>query len=260
MFDFVIGIITGVLSSVVFNPCEKALYLQIMNNKHFLDKKLWFPYKSFTKNLTYLYNGSCISITNKIISSGIYFTLLDKLKNMSKHVSSTHENQKLITSSILGVLTGITTNPLNIIKHYSWVNNNTNVRNCIVKIYKSKKCYGFTYGLSYVILRDVIFNYCYISYNKKNELLYNMFVNASILTLVSPLNYIKNYKYYNVTLSKNDNSLDIMKKLFHNLKTKNNMKCKCVYLCNQLLIGYGTIISSCRITFSQVTYNYLSNK
>lgn len=258
MSEIINGITTGLITSLIFNPFDKIIYLQIINKSNFFNKKLWFPYNSYTKNIIYLFHGSNLALTNKIISSGIYFTLLDYLMCISKKLSHNEKTQNICTSIILGITTGTLTNPLNIVKYYSWTQNDNNIRYNIIKIYEKKYVNGFMYGLNFIILRDTIFNYFYITY-KKNNLTYDMFLNSSILILVSPINYIKNYKYYNVNLDKNNNIYEILKNLYNNIKNQKGIKQKSIHLCNQLAIGYGTLVTSFRITFGQIIYNYLNN-
>lgn len=254
------GIATGLITSLIFNPIDKIIYLQIINKSNFFNKKLWFPYNSHLKNIIYLFHGSSLALTSKVISSGIYFTLLDHLTIISKKILPNEKTQNISSSVTLGIITGILTNPLNIVKYYSWTqnNNNNNIKYNIIKIYNKKHINGFMYGINYIIFRDTVFNYFYITYKKK-DLIYNMFLNSSILILVSPINYIKNYKYYNVNLDKNNSIYEILKNLYNNIKHQNGIKHKTIHLCNQFAIGYGTFLTGFRITFGQIIYNYLNN-
>ena len=67
------GILTGILSAIIFNPIDKAIYISTTKNLAITNKEIWKnPYK-----------GSLNTISTRIITSGLYFTYLDYYSSVS---------------------------------------------------------------------------------------------------------------------------------------------------------------------------------
>lgn len=184
--EIISGVLTGILSSIIFNPIDKAIYLSTTKNISILNKSVWVkPYK-----------GSVNTISTRIINSGLYFSYLDyysKITNKNSHVA-------LMTALCCSI-----TNPIQLIKFNSWYNNRS-IKDSIKILYKENGYKAFTCGLSPLILRDFIFNYIYITFKKKDNHINNILTICGALTITSPFNLIKNEKYAN-----NTNIKDIIK-------------------------------------------------
>jgi len=171
------GLATGLISAVLFNPIDKAIYLSTTKDLKITNLNLW---KS-------LYKGSSISILIRVINSGLYFSYIDYYSSISKSPLEI----SLLTSSI-----ALMTNPLQILKFKSWYNNISlnQTYSLIIKNYGYK---GFMIGAYPLFMRDLIFNYIYISLKEKENHLNNIGAICLGLVVVSPLNLIKNKKYGN---------------------------------------------------------------
>jgi hypothetical protein len=172
--DFIPGVATGVISSLIFNPFDKVVYVSTTKNISIFNKNIW----------TELYKGSLFTISTKIITSGLYFSYLDYYYQKTNSVVQT----SLITSVMCGI-----TSPIQLIKFHSWYND-CSYKNSIRVIYKNFGYKGFFVGMFPLITRDFFFNNIYLSFKSDNHLI-NIAAVCCGLVVVSPFNLIKNKKY-----------------------------------------------------------------
>lgn len=169
------GIITGITSSIIFNPIDKIIFTCCLKNQSIFDKSIWCN----------LYKGSFNTIITRIITSGLYFSYLD-------HYSATTDN-KFEVAAITALVCSITS-PIQLIKFHSWhsqISSNQSIR----IIYSNKGLIGFGRGIFPLIIRDFIFNSIYLNFKKKNEHAYNLAVITGSIIIASPFNLFKNKMY-----------------------------------------------------------------
>lgn len=173
--EVISGLTTGILTAILFNPIDKAIYVSTTKNLSILNKDVWSK----------CFNGTLNTILTRLVTSGLYFTFLDKL---STTYSPFH------TAFITSFACNIITNPIQLIKYHSWYNN-LSINESSRFIYGKYGIKGFGIGFSSIFLRDLCFNYLYLSYKKKDDHLYNLSIITFSLVSVSPFNLIKNKKY-----------------------------------------------------------------
>lgn len=213
--EIIPGLVTGITSALLFNPIDKIIFTSCILGKSFFSKEIY----------SNLFKGSLNNIGTRIITSGLYFAYID-------HYASITDN-KLNVAIMTSIICSIT-NPIQLVKFNGWYNN-TSSRNTINTIYKTYGIRGFGIGITPLIMRDIIFNYIYISYKDKNNHINNIGIICTALSLSAPLNLIKNKKY-----STNES----LKSILTNFKFK------------QLGIGM-IIIRSCLSFYSgQLIYDY----
>jgi len=216
--DLIIGFLTGLSSAIVFNPIDKAIYISTTQNINITNPSIW-------KNC---FKGTLITINTRIITSGLYFSYLDYLTS----TSSNNLHSAIITSLLCS-----TTNPLQLIKFHSWYNN-ISIHNSFTFIKNYYGYKGFLIGITPLFFRDLLFNYLYISYKKKDNDLFNLFLISSSLIIISPINLIKNKKYAS------NQPLHLIIKHFK---------------FNQLAISQGIFRTTLNFYFSQSLYNILKS-
>lgn len=201
--NIISGIITGFISSLIFNPIDKIIYISTIKNLKLTDKRLWCD----------LYNGFSINIISNLITSGIYFFYLDYL--------TITLNNNFQISIITALSCSIILNPLNLIKFNSWYHNYSYKKSCEI-IKKSYGYKGFMIGIIPFIIRDTFFNYIYISL-KNDDNINNLIVISGALIIVSPLNLIRNMKYISnnsfksIIINFNYNQLGISKSIIRTI-------------------------------------------
>ena len=106
--EFTSGIVTGILSSILFNPIDKLIFTSCINNQSIYNKNSWCN----------LYKGTFNTICTRIITSGLYFSFLD-------HYSKKTEN-KFEVAGVTALICSIT-NPIQLVKYNSWYNNQSSL-------------------------------------------------------------------------------------------------------------------------------------
>ena len=172
--DIIPGLITGILSGIIFNPIDKAIYISSTKDLNIYNKNIWLN----------IFKGLKLTLLTRIITTGFYFSFIDN------NINKLNNLELSIYSSLLCSLT----NPLQLIKFNSWYNNISykETYNYIIKKYGYK---GLFIGIIPLLSRDIIFNYIYLNNRKKDNHLYNLLVISSAFIISSPINLIKNKKY-----------------------------------------------------------------
>lgn len=169
------GIITGITSSIIFNPIDKIIFICCLKNQSIFDKSTWCN----------LYKGSFNTVLTRIITSGLYFSYLD-------HYSAITEN-KYQVASITALVCSITS-PFQLIKFHSWHSQSSSM-DTIKSIYATKGLLGFSRGIFPLIFRDFVFNSIYLNFRQKDNHSFNLLVITSGIVIASPLNLLKNKRY-----------------------------------------------------------------
>ncbi len=169
------GVITGIISSIIFNPIDKLIFTSCLSNQSIFEKKIWCN----------LYKGTFNSIFTRIITSGLYFSYIDHYSNITEN----KYNVALYTAFMCNI-----TNSFQLIKFHSW-HNNISSKESIISIYKSSGIIGFSRGAFALGCRDLIFNSIYLNNKKKDQHLYNLGIISMGIIISSPINLIKNKKY-----------------------------------------------------------------
>ena len=227
--DFYIGIAVGITQAFIFSPIDKAIYNSIINNSKLFKRENWI--KPFA--------GASNSIYSRIITSGLYFYLIDYTKDMNVY-------QSALTVS---VTTAFTLNPLNVIRYKSYYNK-ISTYDSFISIYRKHGLRFCMIGMETLIMRDFIFNVIYIS-NKKdnNDFFHNCAVICTASIISSPFHYFRNMKYH-----ENEKYLHITKKFYNNFKSSEN---KLSYIIRQFAIGHGTVRTVIGLYTGQVMYSTL---
>jgi hypothetical protein len=173
--DIISGVATGVISAVIFNPIDKAIYVSTTKNISIFKKEVWNKF----------YKGTMSTVMTRLITSGLYFSFLDNLST---------QYSPLQTAVLTSVICNSLTNPIQLTKFHSWYNN-ISINDSLKNIYRTYGIRGFGIGFVSILSRDICFNFSYLSFKKKDEHLHNLSIITLSLIAVSPLNLIKNKKY-----------------------------------------------------------------
>jgi hypothetical protein len=227
----IISILVGIIQTILFNPIDKAIYNSITNNNSILTPTNWNkPFSGLSNN-----------IYMRIITGGSYFYLLDYTKTMTPI-------QSALTVS---ATTSIILNPLNVIKYRSYSDNISTYKSFIVNYKKNGLKFGII-SIETLFLRNLIFNYIYISHKtENNDLIHNCGVIGIANIISSPLQY-----YYNMKYKDNNSYYQITTKFYNDVKINNN---KFIYTMKQLGIGYGTIRNCMSLYIGQIMFSTLTS-
>jgi hypothetical protein len=174
-YEVTSGFITGIISSIMFNPIDKLIFTSCLSNQSLFDRNIWCN----------LYKGTFNTIITRIITSGLYFSYIDHYSNITENKFDV----ALYTAFMCNI-----TSPIQLIKFHSWHNNLSSMQS-IMSIYKFNGILGFTRGAFALGLRDFIFNSIYLNFKEKDKHLYNLSIISIGIIVTSPINLIKNKKY-----------------------------------------------------------------
>ena len=217
--EVISGLATGLMTAILFNPIDKAIYVSTTKNISIYNKEVWSK----------CFKGTLNTTLTRLITSGLYFTFLDKLSIVYSPFQTA-----FLTSFACNLLT----NPIQLVKFHSWYNNIT-LKESYNSIYRNYGIRGFGIGFVPILLRDMFFNYSYLSFKKKDDHLHNLSIITLSLICVSPLNLIKNKKY---------GANESLKDIFKNFKF------------HQLGISKSVLRTSASFYFSQFLYNFTKEK
>jgi hypothetical protein len=227
--DLIISIIVGISQAFIFNPVDKAIYNSITTNTALFKQDNWVKPFSGVSNNIYM----------RMITSGLYFYLIDHTKNMNVY-------QSALTVS---ATTSIVLNPLNIVKYKSY-SDKISTYNAVITIYRKHGLKFGLIGLETLLLRNFVFNIVYISNKKEsNDLVHNCGVICAASLMSSPFQYFINMKYY-----ENISYIKIASNFIKCVKTTNN---KIGYVFKQFAIGYGTSRTIVGVYTGQLMYSTL---
>jgi hypothetical protein len=230
------GLGAGLANGILFNPIDRALYLQVKNNNKLFTKINWIdPYRGLSQTMY-----------SKIIGYGIFFSLHDLYKNAGL--------SELNSSLLTGISTAIITNPITVIKMHNW-NSIYNNKYFYRLLQDSKKQFGikiFARGLYSIILRDSLFSIIFYL-NPNDTIINNIIYGTTASVIISPINYVRNTLYFDMRKSKyivlketmNNIVYDIRKRNFNDLFFK---KFNC---------GWYTLKVGLGMSFSRYIYDQL---
>jgi hypothetical protein len=235
------GLSTGVISTYIFNPIDKALYEMVRDKKQLFDKSIWRqPYKGVQQ-----------ALGGRVISYGVCFSLYDICKNEFKLNTCT-------SSIITGCSSSIITSPMTVTKMYNW--NQEQSKSLYTLSHNLYKTYGltaFVRGLHCTMLRDSIFAVTFYGLSSKfnkQRCLTNDVLYGSIATLVSsPINYVRNMSYFN--FNKKIKVSDVLKDLKNDIKYKNYNE----LFIKKLNCGWGTLRVGLGMATSKKIYEIISD-
>lgn len=253
------GLTTGLISTILFNPIDKALYLFSAKNASLLSLETWKrPYQ-----------GVHHAIINRTVSYGLYYSLLDYYGDLFKRqgIRGTVFNNDLFGKIMPGIATGMTTaiftNPINLIKHYGW---NSGLR--VIPIIQTVKVQegllkGLTRGLGMTISRDIVFTvpynvgYQYAKSKIKDPsvlIATNVAISCGCTVLCSPLNYVRSMKYAATCYKQNPKAYQIVRDMVNAVNELEGVSKKIRYISRSFCLGPGTLRVGLGVSLGQYLY------
>lgn len=250
--NFTAGLISGVATTGVFNPWDRALYLAVKNNSSFLQELLkGNPYQGFSQ-----------TIVQRSFSGMLYFALAGQLREfiIPLHVLPNGVDNFVI-GTLAGVGNGMILNGLSVVKYHTWGADNRKFITSLRTIVQKGGVSIIFKGMNATIARDCVFGCIYEvtrhwlqswTPNQKSMLLSNM-VSAACATVVSgPFNYARNIKYGTSSALKPPPTLQIIKSL---IVEASQTDAPLRFLQRRLQIGWGTARVAVGMAFAQMVFD-----
>jgi len=237
---FLCGFSSGLLTAVILNPWDKALYLSVVEKRPFLDRR----------NFLNPYGGVFQTAVQRSLSSGLYFPLETKFQKWASDAGFTSNlSRNFLAGQGTGLITAFCINPLSIIRYRCWGTEQSFLKETNI-IFKDGILATFNTlrkGTFATCLRDVSFGVvfcCVRSYvPRKDRRSLKGFstdlASAALATIgSSPFNYCRNMIY---SAPLNAPPPSIVSCLSHLSKCNGESGLKALsYLQARLRIGWGT--------------------
>lgn len=227
------GLLTGCVSTAIFNPMDQALFLMIKEQKSFFNPSLW-------KNP---YSGVSRALYGRIISYGVNLTLFDFYSNLYKDKS----NHPLLLASISTAISTVgLSHGVNVLKMYQWSHPLSSSLLESTKIMVTVCGWStFFRGLPETCARDCVFsaNYFVLSdtYNSDRNFGISVALASTSTALSSPFNYLRSRQFFDFH-EKRPSLKIIFKELSAGIKSHTSVKDKVAFVLHkQLNIGLGTL-------------------
>jgi hypothetical protein len=196
------GGVTGASITVLMNAYDRAMYLHVVHQRHFLNPRNW-------TNPTH---GMSMALISRTVNFGFYHSSVDIIRKKYDERGYPKQCKSIATGVITGTMTSMIRNPFNVIKFSQW-NNHKNVdkeiKHIVGDIHNNYSYRWMIRGYGAIWMRDVITSTTYVQLrsmliddcDRDNPLLNvtTSFVSAAVGTaLSSPFNYLKNIRYHDM--------------------------------------------------------------
>lgn len=246
------GVLTGIFSTILFNPADRALFLMVRDKKPIWDPSLWRK----------PYLGASKALYGRIVGYGVYLSFFDAYSHFFKEKTN---HPLLLASLSTGLTTVCLTHHLNVIKMYQWSHQNTGGVIKSAKMMTSEfGSHVFLRGFFQTCLRDCLFSTTFFCLSKQLNTEQNfaksVVIASSATALTSPINYLRSriffdFKDFPVPLTK------VCQELAKEMHSKRGLLQKTSYIFfDRLNIGFGTLRVGLGMAVAQKFYHYLKSK
>jgi len=154
------GLGSGVTVAGLFNPWDRALYLSVLHNRHFLDRR----------NFAKPYQGFWQALFHRTLSGGLYFPLFDMAQPVTRQgisvlaraypavIDESEQSALLhfVCGNIAGGTSGVLLNGLTAVKYDSWNTHKTFFATAR-SMWRAGGIHPFTKGIGATVTRDTCF-------------------------------------------------------------------------------------------------------
>lgn len=248
---FASGFFTGMFSSALFNPWDRALYLSVKNEISFLS---W-------DNFTSPYHGASQAIVQRAFLNSTYFVMQSEMKYyMDPYL---RDNLKLSEASSqfcigigAGAASGALNNPISAVKYHVWGDTNRSFYSSARQMWSSGGIEPFFNGALATMGRDMIFGSVYevlrtliraelLKHDcglKKSRLDFiSDSAAACVATIASgPLNYVRNQQYKTPPHIKSPTAGTVLKNVWNESKKCPAFLARMGFFQQKFQVGWGT--------------------
>lgn len=239
--DMAAGMVTGISSTIMFHPVDRAIYLSITN------KRLFFSNANFLKP----WQGLTQNIVSRPFSMGCYYFLQSQIPRLLNHLNPSANlsswKTQLANGFAIGGIKGFLCNGLYVIRSQTWTTSGkfyAVTRNLLAQ----KGISGLFTGAPETVIGNILFSATYeMARNAENEkasgskLAYNIAAGSLASIVASPVNYIRAIKYSTPADQTPREAVMILKDLWKDAKSSSGMLPKLGFFQKRLLIGCDTV-------------------
>lgn len=257
--EIVVGVSTGLIQTVIFNPVDRALYLHVKDDTSFLARSNWLN----------PYHGVFNALGNRVIQYGFYYNIVDWYLQLfhSRYPGMGKNTSRILTGVATGITTAVMLNPISCVKYHAW-GTDLDLRVVSREMYKEAGLNSFARGLGTTAMRDSVFSALYLLGKRfsdkkftdnKSRFVANSLVSCVATVVTAPINYVRNMKYASGYMNSNPTARDIYKDLFRQQPAYSGSLTPVLhYYTHRLAIGWGTLRVGVGIASGQYIFDSLS--
>ena len=250
------GFTSGLLTSVLLNPYDRALYLALKERRPFLAGE----------NFANPWKGAFQTLFQRAFSSGIYFPLEDLSRQaISKGAPAVRGSAvDALAGQSAGAVTALLLHPLAFVKYQSWGNDERSLWKVTANLMRSSPGGFFIFfrGLSSTLLRDVIFGGVFATGRKwftvsdpGLKFLSNAVAATAATVLSSPFNYTRAMQFAEGESPTPPSIPQLLARLSGEVRDLG-----LVHLQSRLQIGWGTFRVTLGMSLSAAIYDALKTR
>ncbi|CAM9689094.1 unnamed protein product, partial [Chrysoparadoxa australica] len=230
------GVLSGVVVAGVFTPWDRALYLCVINKRHFLHKSNWVsPYQGFFQ-----------TISSRTIQGGLWWPLEDQSVRFTTRLLPDHPaGGRMLGGLLAGVFNALLLNPASAIKYHIW-GTKRQLFHAAQKMYRKGGLGSFFKGAQSTVFRDSVFGAVFTTLRhagSRGDSSFGVdFASSAVATVLSsPMNYARNIEY-SLPAHSRENGWSICKKLLSKVSYQTlGLWIACRFVLTRLRIGWGTL-------------------
>ena len=280
---FVSSLVTGVSTTVIMNPYDRALYLSIKQDRPFLSRV----------NFTSPYQGCGQALFQRTVFGSMYYIMQGELKtHMYPVVKDSIAHTKFIAplceplahlsiGLTAGIAYGTITNFMSAIKYYTWGDENRNFFKSAHEMLKTGGLEPFlkgttatlsrevAYGCTYEVLRHLLKKQFVAENQPTQKKSFNLFDAEFICNVLaactgaaasSPWNYARNMQYATKPNEHAPTIRSVLKKLSHDSHAHTGVGFgRMGFFVNALKIGWGTLGTGVRMGIGQLAFDTIEH-
>jgi hypothetical protein len=255
--EILVGTLTGLIQTFIFNPIDRALYLHIKDHTNFLARSNWVN----------PYHGVFNALGNRVIQYGFYYNIVDFYLDIAMGIDVLGSTSKRVAAGIAtGVTTAVLLNPVSCVKYHSWGTEHK-LSYVAGDMFRRAGLYSFTRGLGTTAFRDSSFSTMYLACKRHidaafedegRRFLGNLTVSCLATIVTSPINYVRNMKYAAGYEQSNPSFVSVFNNLVRDQRASHKgFKNSTRYYFNRFAIGWGTLRVGLGVATGQHIYDKL---
>ena len=195
--QFLAGLGSGVTTSLLLNPWDRALYLSFKEHRPFLH----------SHNFHEPFRGVVAATVSKVFSHGMYFPLYDTFHRSYESENAFHPAlSKFLAGNSAGIVNALMTSPISAVKYKMWGQNEEAYVATASKMWQSAGVRPFLRGTYATVVRDTVWGGVFalsLHAMQTDDARFGFLIKfgtstvaAVVATVVSaPLNYVRNQAF-----------------------------------------------------------------
>lgn len=263
------GLTVGAISTGLFNPWDRALYLSLITNRPFFHLQNWL----------HPWHGMSQTVIQKTLQGGLYFSLqayfADLVHERFSQTGISPRFERFSVGLAAGLVNGLLMNQLATVKYYAWRRDRgEGFAEAARGMYQRGGIPPFFKGIHMTAMRDVVFGCAYELIRGFNRDLLEQWTQsraatdsphisvfwadmtaAGLATMLSgPFNYIRSVQYASSSEKPMPTTKECLVELWKDVRHQPSVIAQAQRMQQRMRIGWGTARVAIGMAFSQQVF------